>query len=130
MWTSPTLENIVMKHVKEIVMERKQVMDDRASKKDMVGQYVIVRCKDAGVHAGYLEWRKGRSCRLRNSRRLWYWKPKNGAAFLSGVAIEGLDDESKVGAPIDLILTENCEIILTTKKARKSIKSMPDFIPK
>ena len=41
----------------------------------MIGKYVIVRCKDAGVHAGYLVSHHDRQCVLRKSRRLWYWKP-------------------------------------------------------
>ena len=48
----------------------------------MIGKYVIVRCRDAGVHAVVLECRR----RLRLRRR-----------FLSGVANHGLDSVSKVG---------------------------------
>lgn len=88
----------------------------------MVGKYVIVRCRDAGVHAGVLESYDGRSCVLSESRRLWYWKPANNALFLSGVATEGLHEDSKVGAPCDIHLTENCEIILCSAKAESSIR--------
>ena len=88
----------------------------------MIGSYVIVRCRDAGVHAGELVSHNGRECVLKGARRLWYWKPANGAAFLSGVATEGLSDTSKVGAPVDTHLTENCEILLCTDKAEKSIR--------
>ena len=96
---------------------------------DMVGKYVIVRCRDAGVHAGILLERQGRECVLAESRRLWYWKPANGAAFLSGVATEGLHKESKVGARIKVTLTENCEIIECTDKAQASIEKAPDHEP-
>jgi hypothetical protein len=51
----------------------------------IIGKYVIVRCRDAGVHAGILESHEGRECVINNSRRLWYWMP-NSHAFLSGVA--------------------------------------------
>lgn len=92
-----------------------------------VGQYVIVRCRDAGVHAGRLVSRDGRECQLSDARRLWYWKPANKAAFLSGVASEGLDaSASKVGAPVDMLLTENCEIILCSEAAAKSIAECPN----
>ena len=58
------------------------------------------------------------------SRRLWYWKPADGAAFLSGVACDGLDDKSKVGKEVDRThLTEICEINLCTSKAEQSIRS-------
>ncbi len=90
----------------------------------MVGKYVIVRCKDAGVHAGVLESHNGRECVLTEARRLWYWKPANGAAFLSGVAVDGLDSSSKVGkAQPRIHLTENCEIALCSDKAESGIRA-------
>jgi hypothetical protein len=92
----------------------------------MIGKYVIVRCRDAGVHAGILQAHEGRECILTEARRLWYWKPANGAAFLSGVANEGLHSNSKIGAALETIhLTENCEIILCTAKAAASIQEAP-----
>ena len=91
----------------------------------MIGKYVIVRCRDAGVHAGVLEGNEGREAVLTASRRLWYWKPADGAAFLSGVATAGLDSESKVGRPVRRIhLTETCEIILTSPEAEASIRTL------
>ena len=101
-----------------------------ASDQSMIGRYVIVRCRDAGVHAGVLISRQGRECTLKNARRLWYWKPANGAAFLSGVAVEGLHEDSKVGAPITVTLTENCEIILCTATAQTSIEGAKNHEPK
>lgn len=89
---------------------------------EMIGKYVIVRCRDAGVHCGYLESYNGRECLLKNSRRLWYWKPKNNAKWLSGLATVGIDEESKVSCAVDKIhLTENCEIILCTTSAAQSL---------
>ena len=96
-------------------------------KSDKIGKYVIVRCRDAGVHAGVLVSAAGRSCSLKESRRLWYWKPANGAAFLSGVAVEGLHEDSKVGAPVDIDLTENCEIIACTPHAEASIRGTASY---
>lgn len=89
----------------------------------MIGRYVIVRCRDAGVHAGELVSHAGRECVLKDSRRLWYWKPAEGQKFLSGVAVAGLHEDSKVGAVLErLHLTENCEIILCSDAAAQSIK--------
>jgi hypothetical protein len=95
----------------------------------MIGKCVIVRCRDAGVHAGVLEAYNGRECVLNEARRLWYWKPANGAAFLSGVATEGLDGTSKVGTPIRVHLTENCEIIECSTVAAQSIREAPSYVP-
>ena len=90
----------------------------------MAGNYVIVRCRDAGVHAGELISHHGREAHLRNGRRLWYWKPAKGA-FLSGVAQYGLGD-GKVGAPTETYLTEDCEILVCTPEAEESIRGWPN----
>ena len=92
---------------------------------DMIGKYVIVRCRDAGVHAGELVSAEGRSCRLKKSRRLWSWHAADKSCFLSGVANHGLEDDSKIGETLeDLVLTENCEIIVCTPKAEESIRKI------
>ncbi len=94
---------------------------------DLVGKYVIVRCRDAGVHAGELVAHEGREATLKDSRRLWYWKPANRKKFLSGVAVAGLHSDSKVGATLPLLhLTETCELILCTPEAEKSIREIAD----
>ena len=93
----------------------------------MAGEYVIVRCRDAGVHAGTLESCSGREAVLIDSRRLWYWKPADNKSFLSGVAVAGLHKDSKIGTTLPrLHLTETCEIILCTNEAADSIKKAPD----
>ena len=94
----------------------------------MIGKYVIVRCRDAGVHAGILEIHEGRECVLTESRRLWYWKPSNGASFLSGVAVYGLHADSKLGEPIRVHLTENCEIIECSDIAANSIREARSYV--
>ena len=104
-----------------------EYLDDIDDVDEIVGKYVVVRCRDAGVHAGFLVGTDGRSCDLARSRRLWYWKCAKGA-FLSGVAVHGLNhDESKIGVEQPFIrLTENCEIALCTSKAAKSIMGAPN----
>lgn len=92
----------------------------------LIGKYVIVRCRDAGVHSGVLESAEGRGCVLTDSRRLWYWKPAKGA-FLSAVAVDGLHPESKIGKSVlRIALTENCEIIECTPTAANSIREAPN----
>ena len=91
-----------------------------------LNSYVIVRCRDAGVHAGILVSYNGRQAELTQSRRLWKWNQAKGA-LLSGVANYGLDHEkSIVGSPIDIILTETCEIIRCSDRAADSIKKAPN----
>jgi hypothetical protein len=92
----------------------------------MVGKYVIVRCRDAGVHAGVLESYEGRACVLTDSRRLWYWKVKKESGdFLSGIALHGVHQDSKLGEAVERIhLTEDCEIILCSPASEKSIREI------
>lgn len=94
----------------------------------LIGKYVIVRCRDAGVHAGVLKAHEGREALLTESRRLWYWKPAARKKFLSGVAVDGLHKDSKIGTTIiaPLHLTETCEIIGCTNTAEKSIREIAD----
>lgn len=47
------------------------------------GDCVILRCRNAGVHAGYLKSRENGIVLLENSRRLWHWWSK---FSLSGLA--------------------------------------------
>jgi len=90
----------------------------------MIGKYVIVRCRDAGVHAGILESHNGRECVISGSRRLWYWKVVPGHGdFLEAIANGGVHPDSKIGPPcIRKHLTENCEITECTDAARRSIE--------
>ena len=53
----------------------------------IVENYVIVRTRSAGVHAGELISHNKKGVELKNARRLWYW---DGAASLSQLAMEGV----------------------------------------
>ncbi len=103
-------------------------MAEQASADPWVGKFVVVRTTAAGVHAGTLVSHNDKQAELSGSRRLWYWKVANKGAFLSGVATEGLDHgQSKVGAPIDIRLTDVCEIIPCDEKAAESITAAPTY---
>lgn len=95
----------------------------------LIGKYVIVRCRDAGVHAGILRQAEGRGCTLEAARRLWFWKvPKGAGDFLNGIANSGLANGSKISAAVaTLVLTENCEILECTMEAEESIRSFPIY---
>ena len=89
------------------------------------GDYKIIRTYSAGVFAGYLEKRNGKEGTIRNARRIWYW---DGAASLSQLAVDGTKkpENCKFPCEVDKIeVTEIIEIITCTKKAEKSIKSVP-----
>lgn len=92
--------------------------------KEMIGEYVIVRCSDAGVHAGTLVDYEGREVVLKDSRRLWFWKAADNKISLSGVAEAGITDESKIPDVVSrIVLADACEIIATTEKAQRSIEN-------
>lgn len=86
-----------------------------------VGKYVIARCYAAGVHAGEVISANGEEVILKDSRRLWSWKAKDGIA-LSGVAQNGIKSDSKIDTMNPLIsLTGVCELIVCSDIAKASI---------
>ena len=96
-------------------------------KNDFIGKYVIVRCRDAGVHAGVLVDAKNRWASLDHARRLWSWQAITGHT-LSGVARYGIDhNKSKIAGPVRILLTETCEIIQTSNVAEDSIRTAPEY---
>lgn len=125
------IDDLTIGQARELVamITGRDTLPDATVDNGMIGKFVIVRCHDAGVHAGYLKSYAGRACVLADSRRLWYWKPAEKASFLSGVAAHGLHSDSKVGEPISVLhLTENCEIMACTEKAERSIKEYPSHV--
>jgi hypothetical protein len=89
-----------------------------------VGQYVIARCYAAGVHAGEVVSVDGENVILKDSRRLWSWKAKEGVA-LSGVAQTGLQSGCKVDVLNPLIaLTGVCELIPCSIAAKGTIDAI------
>lgn len=86
-----------------------------------VGQYCIIRCKDAGVWAGTVAAHKGPNVTLAFGRRLWSWTAAKGHT-LSAVANYGISD-GKLPAAVGVVyLTEACELIPTTEDAQKCIE--------
>ena len=95
------------------------------------GDYVIVRCRNAGVHAGYIELRNANILRLTNSRRLWRWWSK---FTLSGLAtcgvLKGKECDVRFACvlpKLDLTNSDICEVIYCTKEARESIQSIREY---
>lgn len=116
-------EDLTLKQIKEIAELFKATQQVTPSQKVLIGEYVIVRCRDAGVHAGILQSYDGREAVLKESRRMWYWKCADNQKYLSGCAVAGIHSDSKIGVPISLtVLTETCEIIACTSQAAKTIK--------
>jgi hypothetical protein len=91
-------------------------------------EYVIVRSRDAGVHAGYVHSQTDHVVELRNSRRLYnYTIAASGrAGHLSNVAMTGIK-EGKIGCVLPKISIANwCEVIPATTVARDTIEAQKD----
>lgn len=89
--------------------------------------YVIVRSHTAGVHAGYLESRKGDTIILSESRRLWRWC----GASLSQVANAGPSSgDNKFGGPVlktEIVSPQGFEIATCRQQAVKAIQAVPEW---
>ena len=89
-------------------------------------KYVIVRCRNAGVHAGEYVSNSGQEVVLQNSRRIWYW---SGAASLSQLARDGAKNfaNCKFGVPVNITLLDACEIIECAPDGEKMIRECPEW---
>jgi hypothetical protein len=85
----------------------------------MIGKFVIVRTRSAGVHMGTLTESSGTAVLLRDARRLWSWR---GAFTLHEVSLHGCDESSRISeAVMEIGLTEAIEVIPCTETARKNL---------
>lgn len=118
------ISNLTIGQAREIAAMFGTSVAGATSANPMIGKYVIVRCRDAGVHAGVLESTDGRSCILTDARRLWYWKVNGSGDFLNAIALSGVHSDSKLSAPVARInLTENCEILQCSDEAERVIRA-------
>jgi hypothetical protein len=93
--------------------------------------YVLVRCKDAGVHCGYLERQTRDHIILTDARRIWRWF---GASCLSEIAVHGLNPskskDSRIGdsvTRIQLRQSDVCEVIEMHKAGRECIQGFASW---
>lgn len=96
------------------------------------GTYVIARCRDAGVHAGYLVSTNEHHTVLRDVRRIWRW---SGAASLSEIAVYGLNPSksewSRIGCVEEFTRLRDsdiCELTVCTEEGRASLEGMPEWL--
>lgn len=90
-------------------------------------QYCMVRTYSAGVFCGYIDPSKTKDGRnsVKEAKRIHYWEK---AASLSELATKGTNapDKCRVPVSVDIVYLENViEVIPMTKKAIKSIESIP-----
>ena len=94
---------------------------------NFIGKHVIVRGDRSGVFFGKLVERDGQECLLDNVRRLWYW---DGAASLSELAENGVTKPATCKFPVSvhkILVLDAKEILLVSKKAKKSIDGVKNW---
>jgi hypothetical protein len=106
------------------------IRKDLVQQQEVSDEYVIIRCRNAGVHAGYLQSRDSDTLVLSNSRRLWRWWSK---FTLSGLAMSGIlkgkENECKFACvlpKLTLTTSDVCEVINCTQEAKESIEALPE----
>lgn len=117
------IDDLTLGQLKEIAaMMTAQIPQPTQSRAHpFVGKYVIARCYSAGVHAGEVVSADGENVILKDSRRLWSWKAKDGVA-LSGVAQCGVQSGRKIDVVNpEIALTGVCELIPCSAVAKESI---------
>ena len=106
----------------------KYILEDSIQNNNLAGEldgmkYCVVRTYSAGVHIGYVAEfgeKQPQHARLINSRRLHYW---DGAASLSQVAMDGVNDSSRIAIEIpEIELTDVIEVIPCSEKAAEFFK--------
>lgn len=86
-----------------------------------IGEYVVVRCTNAGVHSGILvEWDRS-SVVLQDARNIWEWTEAN---TIQEISLHGIGKGSKVSETVKFsALEETIQVLICTPKARKSLES-------
>ena len=85
----------------------------------MIGEFVVVRTSDAGVHMGTLVECLGTAVVLKDSRRLYRW---TGAFTLNEVSQQGVGEDSRISQPVPrILLTQAIEVIPCSEKARENL---------
>ena len=85
----------------------------------MIGEYVVVRTRSAGVHCGTLVESAGTAVLLAGATRLWRWYE---AFSLHEVSQFGVGERSKISEAVPrVLLTEAIEVIPCSDQAKASL---------
>lgn len=116
-------ETMMIDNVKYVRADSNKLAEDLDGMK-----YCVIRTYSAGVHIGYVKEfgvKQPQHVKLINSRRLHYW---NGAASLSQVAIEGVDNTSRIAITLpEIELTDVIEVIPCSEKAAEFFKGAKEW---
>lgn len=122
------IDNLTIKEAREIAAMFAQATAPKASRitDNLIGKYVIVRSRNEGINAGFVEAADETGIALRSARRLWYHKPADPSeSWYEGVANHGLSDDSKISASVAAkVIIEDYSVTVCTEKAQASIEGM------
>ena len=123
------IDNLTIAEAREIAAMFAQMTAPKTSSitDSLISKYVIVRSRNEGVNAGYVEAADETGIVLRNARRLWYHKPAvESESWYEGVANHGVSNDSKISAPVALkAIIEDYSATLCTEKAQNNIEGAP-----
>ncbi len=90
----------------------------------VIGKYVIIRSRNEGLNAGYLEQADSTGCVLSNAQRIYRPISKDKSlSWYEGVAQTGLADESKISGKVDKkVIVEDYSITICSDVGKKSIE--------
>lgn len=88
-----------------------------------IGKYVICRSYIEGVNAGKVLELDETGVILQDARRLHYHEPlAKSLSWYEGVALTGLSDDSRIGAPVEKLIAERYSLTVCTDASEKSIR--------
>ena len=119
------IDDLTLGQIKQIqaMAANTQAQSGNPNFTQVTGKYVLVRTRNAGVIFGKVVESDYGYIHLVESRRLWRLISKDKSqSWYEGVANSGLDDESKVSAPVERFITEDYELVLCSDVAIESIR--------
>ena len=115
-----------LKDLQSLLMPQSQIAKPNLLDR-YIGKYVICRSRNEGVNAGKVIALDETGVILEDARRLYYHKPINkDVSWYEGVAKTGLDEDSKVGTPVEKVIIEDYSLTVCTSEAEKSIRGVKD----
>ena len=128
---SINIDSLTIAEAREIAAMFAQVTTQKASRitDKLIGEYVIVRSRNEGINAGYVDAADETGIVLRDARRLWYHKPADAAeSWYEGVANHGLSADSKISAPVAIkAIIEDYSVTVCTDKSKASIEGATPY---
>jgi hypothetical protein len=89
----------------------------------LIGEWVIVRTRSAGVNFGKLLEFAGTTAVLFPSQKIWRWSGANTLHEVAEIGSPGEQTRISKPAPREVVLPEVIEILLVSDQAKKSLEA-------